>query len=54
MDLPNLWIPKPRQFIAIPELPKLGTGKLDLRRVREVATALLQQAEQQRNEMRTG
>ena len=32
--LPNLWIPRPNQFFAVEELPVLGTGKLDLRRIR--------------------
>jgi acyl-[acyl-carrier-protein]-phospholipid O-acyltransferase/long-chain-fatty-acid--[acyl-carrier-protein] ligase len=36
-DLPNLWKPKPEQFIAVDALPYLGTGKLDLRAVRETA-----------------
>jgi acyl-[acyl-carrier-protein]-phospholipid O-acyltransferase / long-chain-fatty-acid--[acyl-carrier-protein] ligase len=40
LDLPNLWIPKANQFFAVPELPHLGTGKLDLRRVRELAVKL--------------
>ncbi|HEY5911645.1 MAG TPA: AMP-binding protein [Verrucomicrobiae bacterium] len=40
LDLPNLWIPKARQFFAVNEVPKLGTGKLDLRRIRELATQL--------------
>ena len=35
--LPNLWVPRPNQFFAIEELPHLGTGKLDLRRIREIA-----------------
>jgi acyl-[acyl-carrier-protein]-phospholipid O-acyltransferase/long-chain-fatty-acid--[acyl-carrier-protein] ligase len=35
--LPNLWTPRPNQFFAVEELPHLGTGKLDLRRVRELA-----------------
>jgi acyl-[acyl-carrier-protein]-phospholipid O-acyltransferase/long-chain-fatty-acid--[acyl-carrier-protein] ligase len=35
--LPNLWIPRPNQFFAVEELPHLGTGKLDLRRVKEMA-----------------
>jgi len=30
LDLPNLWIPRTTNFIRIPELPILGTGKLDL------------------------
>jgi len=35
--LPNLWIPRPNQFFFVAELPHLGTGKLDLRRIRELA-----------------
>jgi acyl-[acyl-carrier-protein]-phospholipid O-acyltransferase / long-chain-fatty-acid--[acyl-carrier-protein] ligase len=36
-DLPNLWIPRANQFFHIDELPHLGSGKLDLRRVHEIA-----------------
>jgi acyl-CoA synthetase (AMP-forming)/AMP-acid ligase II/predicted MFS family arabinose efflux permease len=36
-DLPNLWMPRGNQFFYVSELPHLGTGKLDLRRVREIA-----------------
>ena len=36
-DLPNLWIPRANQFFQIDELPQLGSGKLDLRRVHEIA-----------------
>jgi len=36
-DLPNLWLPRPNQFFHTAEFPHLGTGKLDLRRVRELA-----------------
>jgi acyl-[acyl-carrier-protein]-phospholipid O-acyltransferase / long-chain-fatty-acid--[acyl-carrier-protein] ligase len=35
--LPNLWIPRAGQFFAVPGFPMLGTGKLDLRQVREMA-----------------
>ena len=35
--LPNLWTPRPDQFFHVDELPHLGTGKLDLRRIRELA-----------------
>ena len=35
--LPNLWIPRASQFFQIEELPHLGSGKLDLRRVHQVA-----------------
>jgi acyl-[acyl-carrier-protein]-phospholipid O-acyltransferase / long-chain-fatty-acid--[acyl-carrier-protein] ligase len=39
-DLPNLWIPRPTHFFRIDSLPYLGTGKLDLRRIRELAMQL--------------
>jgi acyl-[acyl-carrier-protein]-phospholipid O-acyltransferase / long-chain-fatty-acid--[acyl-carrier-protein] ligase len=39
--LPNLWLPAERDFIEIAELPVLGTGKLDLKRVREIAVERL-------------
>jgi acyl-[acyl-carrier-protein]-phospholipid O-acyltransferase/long-chain-fatty-acid--[acyl-carrier-protein] ligase len=35
--LPNLWTPRPNQFLHVDELPHLGSGKLDLRRVHEMA-----------------
>jgi len=35
--LPNLWIPGADAFAAIDELPMLGSGKLDLRRLAEMA-----------------
>ena len=35
--LPNLWTPRPHQFFHVEELPRLGTGKLDLRQVRALA-----------------
>jgi acyl-[acyl-carrier-protein]-phospholipid O-acyltransferase / long-chain-fatty-acid--[acyl-carrier-protein] ligase len=38
--LPNLWIPRASQFFAVPGFPMLGTGKLDLRQVREMAGTL--------------
>ena len=36
-NLPNLWLPKERDFYAVTELPLLGSGKLDLKRVKEMA-----------------
>jgi acyl-[acyl-carrier-protein]-phospholipid O-acyltransferase / long-chain-fatty-acid--[acyl-carrier-protein] ligase len=39
-DLPNLWTPRANQFFRVEELPHLGTGKLDLRRIREMAAEL--------------
>src|SRR5271165_262962 len=38
-DLPALWKPRPDQFIHVEQLPYLGTRKLDLRRLREIAMA---------------
>ena len=35
--LPNLWVPDVRDCYAIEALPALGSGKLDLKRVSEVA-----------------
>ena len=37
--LPALFLPRKSQFVHVAELPLLGTGKLDLRRVKEVACA---------------
>ncbi len=38
--LPNLWIPAERDFHAVPELPVLGSGKLNLQGVKEMALEL--------------
>jgi acyl-[acyl-carrier-protein]-phospholipid O-acyltransferase/long-chain-fatty-acid--[acyl-carrier-protein] ligase len=35
--LPNLWVPRERDFFTIAELPVLGTGKVDLKKVKELA-----------------
>jgi acyl-[acyl-carrier-protein]-phospholipid O-acyltransferase/long-chain-fatty-acid--[acyl-carrier-protein] ligase len=37
VGLPNLWIPSPHDFFHIDSIPLLGTGKLDLRAVKELA-----------------
>jgi acyl-[acyl-carrier-protein]-phospholipid O-acyltransferase/long-chain-fatty-acid--[acyl-carrier-protein] ligase len=36
-DLPALWKPRPNQFVRVEALPMLGTGKIDLRGVRQIA-----------------
>jgi acyl-[acyl-carrier-protein]-phospholipid O-acyltransferase / long-chain-fatty-acid--[acyl-carrier-protein] ligase len=36
-DLPALWRPKRDQFVSVEKLPYLGTGKIDLRKARELA-----------------
>ena len=38
--LPNLWLPSERDFFPVPEIPVLGSGKVDLRRLKELALAL--------------
>ena len=35
--LPNLWIPSPDSFVQVAEIPVLGTGKVDLKAVRQLA-----------------
>ncbi|HYL65085.1 MAG TPA: acyl-[ACP]--phospholipid O-acyltransferase [Candidatus Methylomirabilis sp.] len=42
-DLPALWRPRPDQFLRVEKLPYLGTGKLDLRKARELALEVAQQ-----------
>lgn len=42
--LPNLWLPKPKQFFHVDQVPKLGTGKLDLRGIRQLAAQLSTEA----------
>jgi acyl-[acyl-carrier-protein]-phospholipid O-acyltransferase/long-chain-fatty-acid--[acyl-carrier-protein] ligase len=42
-DLPPLWRPRADQFIHVEALPYLGTGKADLRRIREIALESLGQ-----------
>jgi acyl-[acyl-carrier-protein]-phospholipid O-acyltransferase/long-chain-fatty-acid--[acyl-carrier-protein] ligase len=39
-DLPNLWKPRPDQFYRIEAFPHLGSGKLDLRKVRDMAAEI--------------
>ena len=36
-DLPALWKPRSDQFVHVQSLPYLGTGKLDLRKLKEIA-----------------
>jgi acyl-[acyl-carrier-protein]-phospholipid O-acyltransferase/long-chain-fatty-acid--[acyl-carrier-protein] ligase len=44
-DLPNLWKPKAEQFFHVETFPMLGTGKLDLRKVKELADQFAQATE---------
>jgi acyl-[acyl-carrier-protein]-phospholipid O-acyltransferase/long-chain-fatty-acid--[acyl-carrier-protein] ligase len=36
-DLPKLWLPRRDCLFQIETIPALGTGKVDLKRVREMA-----------------
>ena len=36
-DLPNLWIPSRDSFLEVNQIPLLGTGKLDLKQIKQVA-----------------
>jgi len=37
LGIPNLWKPNPKDWIAVDTLPVLGSGKLDYRRMKELA-----------------
>ena len=39
-DLPNLWIPRSNSFYRVEEIPILGTGKMNLRAVKNLANEL--------------
>jgi len=43
-SLPNLWIPKASNFIKVQSLPLLGSGKLDLVKLRAMAEAISAQS----------
>ncbi len=38
--LPNLWIPSERDFISVAELPVLGSGKVNLKGIKDLAQTL--------------
>jgi len=38
--LANLWLPRTNAFFRVSSLPYLGTGKIDLRKIRELALEL--------------
>jgi acyl-[acyl-carrier-protein]-phospholipid O-acyltransferase / long-chain-fatty-acid--[acyl-carrier-protein] ligase len=44
-DLPALWRPKSNQFVRVDSIPTLGTGKMDLRAIRALATSLAAEVE---------
>jgi acyl-[acyl-carrier-protein]-phospholipid O-acyltransferase/long-chain-fatty-acid--[acyl-carrier-protein] ligase len=40
LGLPNLWLPRPNQFYHVDSLPRLASGKMDLRKIRDLARTL--------------
>ena len=40
MEVPNLWKPDARSWIPVEALPTLGTGKLDLKGLKDIAATL--------------
>ena len=46
--LPNLWIPDRKMFFEVPEIPVLASGKLDLRKARQLALELVTAAQAER------
>lgn len=40
LGLPNLWIPRAQQFFRVEAIPQLGSGKMDLRTIRNTAARL--------------
>lgn len=44
-DLPALWRPKANQFVHVDSIPTLGTGKMDLRAIKTLATSLTAEVE---------
>ena len=47
MGLPNLFLPRRDHFVKVDALPLLGTGKLDLRELKRMASTALDQAPEQ-------
>ncbi|MDW8309235.1 MAG: AMP-binding protein [Verrucomicrobiales bacterium] len=45
LGLPNLWLPRANQFFHVDQLPRLASGKMDLRTIRELALRLAAEQE---------
>jgi acyl-[acyl-carrier-protein]-phospholipid O-acyltransferase/long-chain-fatty-acid--[acyl-carrier-protein] ligase len=39
--LPNIYLPGPRDFLQVQELPILGSGKIDLKKCKQMAQAIM-------------
>jgi len=44
LGLPNLYLPRRDSFVKVDALPLLGTGKLDLRNLKRIASEALRQS----------
>ena len=40
-DLPNLWKPRNENFLKIKSMPTLGSGKLDVKEIKDIASSLV-------------
>ena len=40
-DLPNLWKPRDENFLQIESMPTLGSGKLDVMQIKDIANTLV-------------
>jgi acyl-[acyl-carrier-protein]-phospholipid O-acyltransferase/long-chain-fatty-acid--[acyl-carrier-protein] ligase len=49
LGLPNLYLPRRDSFVKVDALPLLGTGKLDLRGLKRIASEALGQSQSTRS-----
>jgi acyl-[acyl-carrier-protein]-phospholipid O-acyltransferase/long-chain-fatty-acid--[acyl-carrier-protein] ligase len=54
LELPNLWIPRANSFFRVEKLPQLASGKMDLRRIRELGLNFARDQEAQGAGQNTG
>ena len=45
-DLPNLWRPRDKNYFKVESLPVLGSGKLDLKRIKVIANEFVEKGAQ--------
>jgi len=50
LGLPNLWLPRTNQFFHVDTLPRLASGKMDLRTIRDLALRFATEEESQHRE----
>jgi len=51
LGLPNLWLPRANQFFHVDQLPRLASGKMDLRQIRETAVRFAAELERENKEV---